>query len=215
MGKRNALLNVLLGIGLLLAGCQTVQEPQQTQTSPPESQQPTNDVTSLNWQVPDFQAKNQANENVSLVNLKGKVWLVDFIFTRCPNICPPMTANMVRVQQELVKQHIPVEIISFSVDPQYDQPDVLKAYAEKHRADLSHWSFLTGYDLSTIQQIAKTAFKGSINQQKGPSSEVPILVNHPSQFYLIDQTGKVRKFYNGLSPNPRQIAQDAKTLIAQ
>lgn len=215
MGKRMAQFIALMSIGLLLAGCQTVQQPLQTQTSPPESQESTNDVTTLNWQVPDFQAKNQANEPVSLGNLKGKVWLVDFIFTRCPNICPPMTANMVRVQKELAKQQIPVEIISFSVDPQYDQPDVLKAYAEKHHADLSHWSFLTGYDLSTVQQIAKTAFKGSVNQQKGPSDEVPILVNHPSQFYLIDQTGRVRKFYNGLSPNPKQIAEDAKTLTAQ
>lgn len=213
MGKRDALFIAVLSIGLLMAGCQSVEQPQQT--SPPSKQQAMNDVTALNWQVPDFQAKNQANESVSLANLKGKVWLVDFIFTRCPNICPPMTANMVRVQQELAKQHISAEIISFSVDPQYDQPDVLKAYAEKYHADLSHWSFLTGYDLSTIQEIAKTAFKGSINQQKGPSPEVPILVNHPSQFYLIDQTGKVRKFYNGLSPNPKQIAQDAKTLTAR
>jgi protein SCO1/2 len=171
-----------------------------------------NDVSNLNWRVPDFTFTAQNGKPFGLKDLKGKVWLADFIFTRCPNVCPPMTANMARVQEHLKKAGVNVDIVSFSVDPDYDKPDKLTAFAQKHKTDLSTWHFLTGYKVEEIQKIAMEAFKGPIQQQKGPSPDVPILVTHPTQFYLIDGTGKVVKFYDGLKPDPEQILKDVKQL---
>ncbi|MFC7440827.1 SCO family protein [Laceyella putida] len=171
-----------------------------------------NDVSDLNWRVPDFEFTDQAGKTFGLKDLKGKVWLADFIFTRCPNVCPPMTANMAKVQDELKKAEVQVELVSFSVDPDYDKPDVLKAYAEKHQADFSNWHLLTGYSLDEITKMTKDTFKAQIAHQKGTSPDVPLLVTHPTQFYLIDGTGKVVRFYNGLQPDATQIAKDIKAM---
>ncbi|SHE47966.1 protein SCO1/2 [Seinonella peptonophila] len=200
---------ILFSISLLLTACSS-QEQKESLTS--NEKQQTNDVSDMNWHVPSFQAVDQNGQSFGLPQMKGKVWLADFIFTRCPNICPPMTANMSRVQKELKNQKLDVSIVSFSADPVYDQPEILKKFATKYSADLSNWSFLTGYSLTDVQKIVQTAFKGTITQQPGPSKEMPLLVNHPSQFYLIDGQGKVRKFYDGLRPNPKQIAQDIQEL---
>jgi protein SCO1 len=172
----------------------------------------TNNVSDLNWQVPDLQAIDQTGRSMRLQDLKGEVWLANFIFTRCPNICPPLTANLVRVQQHLQAAGLTISIISFSADPAYDRPEVLTKFAAIHQVDPRNWHLLTGYSLVQIQAIAKEAFKGEITQQKSASPEISLLVNHPSQFYLVDQTGKVIKFYDGLRPNVEEIVADVKAL---
>jgi protein SCO1 len=202
---------ILIGMLAVLAGCSAGDRPaEETQTG--QSAASDNDVSDLNWQVPSFTYTNQNNETVGLEDLKGKVWLADFIFTRCPNVCPPMTANMSKVQEALKQAGVKAEIVSFTVDPEHDQPEQLREFAEKHHADLNSWHFLTGYSLEEIQKLTREAFKGSISQQEGPSPDVPLLVNHPTQFYLIDQNGKVVKFYDGLKPDAGQIIQDIKNL---
>lgn len=197
---------LLAVVGLITGGCAPKQETPAETNQQNEAENNNNDVSNLNWRVPDFTFTNQEGKAIGTDDLKGKVWLADFIFTRCPNVCPPMTANMVQVQKHLKQKGVDITYVSFSVDPEYDQPKELKVFAEKHGADLTQWHFLTGYKLEEIQKIAKDAFKGAIDQQKGPSEDVPILINHPTQFYLIDQTGKVRKFYSGLEPNTKELA---------
>jgi protein SCO1 len=205
-------LSLILCAFLLVAGCAP------TKTESPDSSQNqdaaanNNDVSALNWRVPDFTYTNQEGKPFGLKDLQGKLWLADFIFTRCPNVCPPMTANMAKVQQELKKAGVQVELVSFSVDPEYDKPEVLKAYAEKHGADFSNWHLLTGYSLEEITKVTKDTFKAQIAHQKGTSPDVPLLVTHPTQFYLIDGTGKVVRFYNGLQPDAAQIAKDVASL---
>lgn len=202
---------ILVCMLVMVAGCSADETPSD-QSNGAEQNAASNDVSDLNWQVPSFTYTNQNNEAVGLNDLKGKVWLADFIFTRCPNVCPPMTANMSKVQEDLKQAGVEVEIVSFTVDPEHDQPEQLKEFAEKHHADLNSWHFLTGYSLEEIQKLAQDAFKGAISQQEGPSPDVPLLVNHPTQFYLIDQNGKVVKFYDGLKPDSKQIIQDIKAL---
>lgn len=171
-----------------------------------------NDVTTLNWQVPTFQAMDQNGNTVTNETLKGKVWLTHFLFTRCPNICPPMTANLAKVQNVMEKEGIPATMVSFTVNPEYDKPDILKKFGQDHGANLSHWHFLTGYTFPDIQKLVKEAFKGQVSKVESgdPNS---VLYNHPSQFYLVDQTGKVRKFYDGLKPDAKQIAADVKEIV--
>ncbi|WP_246333857.1 SCO family protein [Thermoactinomyces mirandus] len=171
-----------------------------------------NDVSALNWQVPFFTYTNQDGETFGFQDLKGKIWLTDFIFTRCPNICPPMTANMLKIQNALKQAGMEAEIVSFSVDPEYDQPEKLKEFAKNYGADLNSWHFVTGYSFEEIQKLVKDTFKGAVSRQEGPSPDVPVLVNHPSQFYLVDQNGKVVKFYDGLRPDAGQIVNDIKVL---
>jgi protein SCO1/2 len=193
---------------VLLVGCSSPSATPQSQQQQIVAQ---NDVTSLNWKVPNFTAVDQTGKPVTLQTLQGKVWLTHFLFTRCPNICPPMTANMARVQKELNKSGVNATIVSFSIDPEHDTPPVLKKFGTDHGATLTNWYFLTGYKFSDIQKLCLSAFKGQISKVASNDPQT-VLFNHPSQFYLIDQTGKVRKFYDGLRPNVKQIVQDVKTL---
>jgi protein SCO1/2 len=184
--------------------------------TPPEQSpgQLQNDVTDLNWQVPAFQAVDQINKPVTLDTVKGQVWLTHVLFTRCPDICPPMTANMAKVQQALTNENIPVKIISFTIDPEHDTPEVLKTFGEKYGVDFTNWHFVSGYTFQDIQQLVKQAFKGQVSQVTS-SDPNRVLFNHPSQFYLIDQTGKVRKFYDGIKPDVKQITADVKEIVAE
>jgi protein SCO1/2 len=205
---------IFLLIGLFISGVTGCSEASQDQTERAKQTQapPTNDVSALHWQVHDFTFTDQSGKPFGLKDLKGKVWLADFIFTRCPNVCPPMTANMAKVQEAFKKANVPIEFVSFSVDPDYDKPEVLQSFAKKYQVDLSHWHFLTGYKFSQIEQMAQETFKGPVAQQKGPSADMPILVTHPTKFYLIDRTGTVARYYDGLEPDPQQIIKDVQEL---
>lgn len=214
--KMRPFLIILAIMVILLYGCSstdtesiTSDQLQQTQT------ENSNDVTSLNWRIPAFNAIDHTGKPFSLKDVQGTVWLTDVIFTRCNNVCPPMTANMSKVQQELKKQGLDIKIVSFSVDPDYDKPEILTEFAKKYHADLSNWHFLTGYSYEYIQNITQTAFKSTLSKTEGPSPDVPIMISHPSRYYLIDQEGRVRKFYDGLQPDPQQIAKDIRELQAK
>ncbi|MDZ5474173.1 SCO family protein [Bacillus sp. 31A1R] len=164
----------------------------------------------LNWEITDFNYINQENEEFGLKDLKGKVWVADFIFTNCETVCSPMTANMVDLQEKLKEEGLDVEIISFSVDPEMDTPEMLKEYAIKFDADLSSWNLLTGYSQKSIEEFATKSFKTLV---KKPNSNNQVI--HGTSFYLVNQEGKVVKDYNGLSDVPYDlIVNDAKILLS-
>jgi protein SCO1/2 len=207
--KRTKWLFLFVLIFSFLMGCS------KPSTNAPEQQtNATNDVTDLNWQVSKFQALDQNGNSVTNESLKGKVWLTHFLFTRCPNICPPMTANLAKVQREIEKEKTPATMVSFTVDPEFDKADVLKKFGQDHGANLTNWYFLTGYSSTDVQKLAVDSFKGQVSKVDSNDPDT-VLFNHPSQFYLVDQTGKVRKFYDGLKPDAKQIAADVKQVVEE
>src|SRR5690625_2407420 len=147
----------------------------------------------MSREVADFQFINQDNEPIGLEDLHGKWWIADFIFTNCTTICLPMTYNMSLLQDQLAEHNFDVQLISFSVDPEYDTPEVLKEYAEIYDADLSNWSFLTGYDFDTIKELSVQSFAAGL--QREPDSDQ---VQHVSRFYLVNPEGEIIKYYEGL-----------------
>ncbi len=195
----------------IVGGCNST-EPPQTENRQEVTQTASNDVTSLNWRIPEFKAVDHTGKAFTHKDVQGDLWLADLIFTRCNTVCPPMTANLSKVQKDLKEQGVDIKIVSFSVDPEYDKPEILTEYAKKYQADLSNWYFLTGYTYDEINQFTQTAFKGVLTKSKGPSPEVPIMINHSTRYYLIDGEGKVRKFYDGLQPDSKKIAEDIQQL---
>src|SRR5436190_1690364 len=91
--------------------------------------------------VPEFQLIERSSREVKSQELAGKVWIADFVFTSCGGFCPAMTEKMRMVQDLLPSE---VQLVSFSVDPEKDTPEVLAAYANKYGADPNRWWFLTG-----------------------------------------------------------------------
>jgi protein SCO1 len=164
------------------------------------------------WEVQDFSYVNQNNEKVSLKDLKGKVWIADFVFTNCETVCPPMTYNMTQLQKKLKEEGVTdYQIVSFSVDPEVDKPEVLKEYISKYEANTEKWDLLTGYSMDEISEFAEKSFKTIVADD--PKSDQVV---HGTSFYLVNQEGVVVKNYTGIEEVPfDQIASDVETLIEE
>ncbi|WP_026694913.1 SCO family protein [Peribacillus kribbensis] len=166
----------------------------------------------LNWQVKEFKAVNQENEPFTNKNLKGKVWVADFIFTNCTTVCPPMTANMAKLQKELKKEGLKdVELVSFSIDPEIDKPSIMKEYGSKFEADYSSWHFLTGYSQSFIEKFSVESFHTLV---KKPENQDQVI--HGTEFALVNQNGKVIQMYKGNTGFPlKKLIEDIKIVRNQ
>ncbi|MBM7602846.1 protein SCO1/2 [Metabacillus crassostreae] len=138
------------------------------------------------FQMEPFTYTDQNGQSFGSENLKGKVWIADFIFTNCDTVCPPMTASMAALQKELTNQNLDVELVSFSVDPTIDTPEVLKKFMDKFTTNSSNWHMLTGYKQAEIEAFAREEFQTLIQK---PSSSDQVI--HSTSFYLINQHGEV------------------------
>ncbi|MDM5154800.1 SCO family protein [Bacillus sp. DX1.1] len=162
----------------------------------------------LNWDLESFQYINQEGEKFGTKDLKGKVWVANFMFTNCKTVCPPMTANMAKLQKMAKEQKLDVQFVSFSVDPEVDKPENLKAFIQKFTEDTKNWNLLTGYSLEDVKKFAKNNFQTLVDKPDNTDQ-----VMHGTSFYLIDQDGKVMKKYSGISNTPYDdILRDIKRL---
>ncbi|WP_342471767.1 SCO family protein [Metasolibacillus sp. FSL H7-0170] len=164
----------------------------------------------LNWELKEFIFTNQENQEFGLADLKGKIWVADFVFTNCATVCLPMMANMTELQEKLHEENLDVELVSFSVDPEIDTPEVLKEYALSYGADLTSWSLLTGYSQETIEQFALENFKTIARK---PADDTQVI--HGTSFYLINEDGIVIKDYNGLNVPYEEMIKDIKLLFKE
>ena len=156
--------------------------------------------------VPDFSLTTQQGEPLTLSDMKGKIWVADFIFTNCPTICPAMTQEMARLQSEFVAD--PVYFVSFSVDPERDTSRVLSRYATAYGADERRWHFLTG-DKTHIYQLAEEGFSLAAGH-----NGTEIL--HSTRFVLITPDGNIYGHYDSRSkPALLRLRRDVNTLLGK
>lgn len=141
--------------------------------------------------IPDFQFTRQDGASFTKQEMLGQVTIANFIFTRCPTICPVFTMKMQRVAEQTDSK---IQLISFSVDPEYDTPERLAAYAAKHRADTKRWHFLTG-DYQEVKETVEGALKISMEREGVDENGVPDIV-HGTHFVLFDSLGQIRGYYN-------------------
>jgi protein SCO1/2 len=144
-------------------------------------------------EAPNFQFTAQDGSTVTKDDLKGRVWVANFIFTRCLGPCPIMTSRMAELNQRLGTKAGDVNLVSFSVDPEYDSPEVLKAYGEKVGARAERWKFLTGPKAQMDETIVKGFLQPLAKDQEG----MPV---HSTRFVLVDKDGWIRGFQDGNDP---------------
>ena len=142
--------------------------------------------------VPQFDLTNQDAQPFGSSALAGKIWIADFIFTTCPGPCPIISTRMSELQKPLAKSD--VRFVSFSVDPEKDTPEVLRAYADKLRKEPFRWDFLTG-PVDTIAALSRDGFKLAIAAGEEPGSG-PV---HSTRFVLVDRRGTIRGYYDALA----------------
>ena len=165
--------------------------------------------TNMSEEVADFSFTNEHEESVSLDDLKGDWWIADFVFTNCTTVCLPMTSNMTALQNKMDDQDVSVQLVSFSVDPDYDTPEVLKEYGESYEADFDTWDFLTGYDFETVKKLSIKSFRSLVKEPEYGDDQV----THGTLFYLVNPEGEIVKSYDGQNAeNMDDILEDLKKL---
>ena len=123
------------------------------------------------YKIEPFEFTNQHNEKVSLDDLKGKVWLAQFVFTDCTAACPPMMVNMTEVDKKLTEEGVEdYKIVSFSIDPDVDTPEAMQEYLDMFdiRRIKAKWEMLTGYTQEEITDFATKSFKTLVADDPDP-----------------------------------------------
>ena len=138
----------------------------------------------------DFALTNQNNTVVTLDDLYGKVWVADIIFTRCPGPCRRMTKDMARLQ-DLWPKDTPVRFVSFTSDPEYDTPTILKRYSTEFKADDDRWNFLTGTKKQIVDAAENLKFVRVEKDEKDRESENDLFI-HSTIFMIVDKRGQIR-----------------------
>ena len=167
-------------------------------------------------EVPDFALTERGGRQVTRADLREKVWIVDFFYTECPDTCPLQSANMARLQDALA-QEPDVRLVSISVDPEHDTPEVLAAYATRYGADPDRWFFLTGAK-DAIYRLAVDGFHlgivdrdehawlgtddgrawlGPVSARAHASPNPDRQMIHSSRFVLVDRQAQIRGYYHG------------------
>jgi protein SCO1/2 len=176
-------------------------------------------VTDTIWHsVADIELVNQLGDTVSLDDIKGNIIIADFFFTMCPSICPTLTKNMKGLQDALKMRDFRrridvsyVRFLSFSVDPERDSVDALKAYADRFGVNHDSWWFLTG-PKKKIYDFALNELKLGLQDGEGVDSNFI----HSQKFVLLDRERIVRGYYDGLDTTSlSRLAEDLTILMVE
>ena len=168
--------------------------------------------------LPEFELTNQLGDKVKLSDLHGKIIIADFFFTHCPTICPGMTRNMKRLQESLTnaqrvgdKTNRQVHFLSFSIDPENDSVERLKAWADRFQVNPDQWWLLTG-NKKTIYDIARNDIRLPMYDGHGVADSFV----HSDRFVLIDSSHHIRGYYRGLdSVSLSQLTNDLVLLTME
>jgi protein SCO1/2 len=191
-----ALLGLLVALGL--GGVLALRQPPQP---------PLPDLGTL----PAFTLTDQDGRASGLAELRGQVWVADFVFTRCPTICPLLTSRMAQIEKR-TQGLTDVRLVSVTVDPDYDTPAVLTRYMQKHGIAAGRWRFLTG-STARIEEVVTRGFKEVLERdgKTGPDDFLSIV--HGGHFVLVDRAGHIRGYYDSSEPSAVDaVVRDAARL---
>ncbi len=181
--------------------------------SPTETEQAPGKALPRYGLLPVFTLTDQDGQPFGLNDLRGKVWVVDTIFTRCTAICPTLTGGMKQIQSALKLDDRfadQIRLVSISVDGGYDTSDVLKKYANAYQAQPGRWIFLTG-ERSDVWPLIQDGLKLPVEEAQ-PDDDMAIL--HSGKILLIDKAGVIRGYYDGLNEAGRiELLADLKRLM--
>ena len=161
--------------------------------------------------VPEFSLVERSGKVATLADLRGSIWIADFIYTTCQDTCPMQTAEMAQLQEQW-KDRVGLKLVSFSVDPEKDTTAVLSRYADRYKADAQRWLFLTGAK-EEISRLVQEGFRLSAVALPGDGN-VGSVIMHSPRFVLIDKHAQIRGYYDSRDPQAMQrLKNDVATLI--
>lgn len=211
--RRIALLDPRVALFLpfsALLFCQQPAPPRPPAPPPPAAATPALRVLAT---LPEFVLEDERGESVNLHDLHGTVWVADFIFTRCAGTCPLITHGVAELSRQLGSSPLlkAVKFVSFSVDPDFDRPEVLREYGKSHGADPARWTFLTG-TRDAVRGLVRDGFKLPV----GDRDDKAMPIFHSQSLMLVDRAGRIRGAYDGLSEEGRRDLRAAlESVVAE
>lgn len=162
----------------------------------------------LAFTLPEFVFTERDGRTRKSEELRGKIWVAGFIFTRCHHTCPMVTGVMARLRTELPDD---VQMVSFTVDPEYDTPEILAAYAKDF--DPANWWFLTG-DRDRLYTLIREGFKLGVRDNPEFGKQPGELILHSTRLAVVDQQGQVRGYFDASdSAQVDQLQRRVKELL--
>jgi protein SCO1/2 len=156
--------------------------------------------------IEDFTLTDQASRPFKFQSLRGKVAVVAFAYTTCPDVCPLITAAMRQVQDALRGEERGLTyLVTVTTDPEIDTPKVMAAYAKRYGVDPANWAFLTG-DEAALKKVWKNFGVGVKRKARG-------LIDHTTLTAVVDRSGTMRIAYIGTAPDPKAILKDVRKLL--
>src|SRR5262249_236340 len=150
--------------------------------------------------VPALELTERKGRTVSDTTLRGKVWAASFVFTRCTGPCPQVTATMARLQKELnLARRDDLRLVTFTVDPERDQPKELQDYARHFQADPDKWLFLTGKK-EDIHRLLVEGFNVGVREKPASERKPGDEFEHSTHLVVVDRDGNLRGYFWGLAP---------------
>lgn len=156
--------------------------------------------------VPDFALTDQTTSPVGLAQLRGYVWVADFMFTSCPDVCPTLSARLSGVARRYQDAER-LRFVSFSVDPGTDTPAKLADYAARFGAVHPTWRFLTG-DVTEMKRIVTDGFKMLMEREPAAADGKAVNVLHGDRFILVDKAAHIRAYADPKVPGELEAAID-------
>jgi protein SCO1 len=174
------------------------------------------DPPAVMFQLPaDYALVDQEGRPFDPEALRGKVWVAGFVFTSCPSSCPAVTKAMSDLRARFDRYSVPVEMVSFTVDPQHDTPEVLAAYMAEQELPADHWRFVTG-EPTAVFRLVRHGFKLGVGDREADAGGVAYDIAHSTKLALVDGSGGVRGFY-GISDEhgTDEIFERAQHVLAE
>lgn len=163
-------------------------------------------------QLPQFELQNQFGERFTDADLRGRVVVVDFIFTSCPDVCPLLTQQLGALRKRMPVE-APLSFVSFSVDPEHDTPERLRVFAQQHGVEVPNFWFLTG-PIAEVKRVVTLGFKQAMQAEPVQEGK-PRNVLHGTHFVLVDRTGEIRGFFANEPQGHEALQKAVSTLLSE
>lgn len=163
--------------------------------------------------VPKWTLINQNQQPFGNLDLEGKVYIANFVFSRCPSVCPKMLEDTSKIQTDLAPYFGKVFITTFTVDPEFDTPVVLQKLAINYKYNPKVWAFLTSESKESLFSLYKDGFKVGVDDARPVGDLFDIA--HSEKMVLVDQKSRIRGYYSYTVESKKQLLEDVAILVEE
>jgi protein SCO1/2 len=158
--------------------------------------------------LPEFDLVDQDGARFDRSMLEGKITIASFIFTTCPSVCPVLSGRSADLQERLAPHAGQVQLVSFSVDPEHDTPEVLRAYRERFHADPRMWRHVTG-EAAELNRVVVHGFHLAMGEEREADGEIL----HSTHFVLVDRALAIRGYYEADAGGTDDLVEAVEGLL--